>query len=300
MRVLVTGINGFIGSYVASKFKNAGYEVIGLDRDYSADGYKVYRINMMQDDISNMLDKERPEIIIHCAGLANVSYSLHHIEEDFNANTVVVYRLLEAMRKNSLQSSRLILMSSAAVYGQPVQLPISENASLNPMSPYALHKKMAEDICRYFIDNYQFDIRILRVFSAFGPGLRKQIFWDMHQKIRDNGKLDLYGTGAESRDYIYIDDLVEAIFLIALDVKSNYIIWNVANGEEVTIREIAEVFAENVGMDSSKINFSNELREGDPINWCADISRLLELGYKKETSIQKGIKQYIAWADKER
>lgn len=300
MRVLVTGINGFIGSYVASKFKNAGYEVVGLDRDYSGNIYKVYRINMMQDNISDILGEERPEIIIHCAGLANVSYSLRHIEEDFNANTVVVYRLLEAMRQNNLQSSRLVLMSSAAVYGQPVQLPISENATLNPMSPYALHKKMAEDICLYFIENYQFDIRILRVFSAFGPGLRKQIFWDMYQKIRNDGRLDLYGTGKESRDYIYIDDLVEAIFLIALDVKSNYTIWNVANGEEVTIKEVAEVFAKNVGMDGSKIIFSNELREGDPINWCADISRLLELGYKKETSIQKGIQQYIAWADKER
>lgn len=295
MKVLVTGITGFIGQAVAEKFEQEGHMVIGLDKNEKDIPFKLYVKDMLLEDLTVVLKEIMPDLIIHCAGLANVSYSMTHIEEDFGVNTVVVYRFLEAMRKCELETCRFVLLSSAAVYGQPMQLPIKETDELHPMSPYALHKKMAEDICHYYIENYKFDIKILRIFSAYGPGLKKQIFWDMYQKIKNTGQLELFGTGKESRDYIYIYDLVNAIYLIGQDREKQYVVWNVANGEEITVKELAEIFMENRSISKDKIIFNGNVRQGDPINWCADVSRLKELGYVSNMGINEGIANYIKW-----
>lgn len=297
MKVLVTGVNGFIGSHVAEKFKKEGHIVVGTDRTDARTNCATdfYAIDILKDDLQDMFLKIQPDVIIHCAGLANVSFSLEHPMEDFQANTTIVYRLLEGMRQCGLTKSRFVLLSSAAVYGQPERLPVREDDILKPVSPYALHKKIAEDICLYYVNNYMPNIKILRIFSAYGPGLKKQIFWDMYQKIMKNGCLELFGTGEESRDYIYIDDLVEAIFLVTLDGKSNYLIWNVANGQEVFIRDVANIFAEKMGIDSGLVRFTGQIRKGDPINWCADISRIEKLGYISKTSIHEGIENYLKW-----
>lgn len=298
MRVLITGIKGFIGAHLADKFMNMGHEVIGMDQTTSEGVFKIYDMDMLSGNIASVLDYIKPKLIIHCAGLANVTYSMDHPEEDFKANTWMVYRLLNAMKKSGLQKTRFILLSSAAVYGQPERLPISEEHSLNPISPYALHKRMAEDICNYFITQQNFDIKILRVFSAYGPGLRKQIFWDMHQKIISTGRLELFGSGNESRDYIYIDDLAEAVYLISMDQEKKYTIWNVANGTEITIRKVAETFAEAEHLSQDKIVFSGQIRSGDPVNWCADISRLRDIGFKGKIDLYEGIRKYLCWANK--
>lgn len=297
MRVLVTGANGFIGVHLAQKFMKEGHVVAGIDMseaqiDCTTD---FHVLDILKEDVQATLQIIRPDIVIHCAGLANVPFSLEQPMEDFQANTTMVYRLLEGMRQCGLSRSRFILLSSAAVYGQPGRLPIRETDELKPMSPYALHKKMAEDICLYYVYNYSFNIRMLRVFSAYGPGLKKQIFWDMYQKIKKNGCLELFGTGEESRDYIYIDDLVEAIYLIALDEKSDYVIWNVANGQEIFIKDIADIFAKRMNIAPESVRFTGKIREGDPVNWCADISRIREIGYISKTSIEEGIAEYLEW-----
>lgn len=298
MRVLITGINGFIGSHLANKFKNMGHEVIGIDRITSEGDMKVYNVDILSGNIVVVLDDIKPDLFIHCAGLANVTDSIDHPEEDFKANTWMVYRLLNAMKESGLRKTRFILFSSAAVYGQPEKLPVSEEDSLNPISPYALHKKMAEDICNYFIIQHNFDIRILRVFSAYGPGLKKQIFWDMHQKIINTGKLELFGSGNESRDYIYIEDLAEAVYLISMDKEKEYTVWNVANGIEVTIRMAAEVFAKAEHVHQNSVVFNGQVRQGDPMNWCADISKLKSIGFRKTIDIYEGIQRYICWINK--
>lgn len=299
MKVLVTGVNGFIGTHMAEKLKKNGHVVTGIDisnaqNDCTTD---FYVLDILKEDVQAILQNICPDIIIHCAGLANVSFSLEQPIVDFQANTVIVYRLLEGMRQCGLTKSRFVLLSSAAVYGQPNRLPIRETDELKPMSPYALHKKMAEDVCLYYVNNYNFNIRILRVFSAYGPGLKKQIFWDMYQKIKKNGSLELFGTGEESRDYIYIDDLVEAIFLVALDEKSDYVIWNVANGEEVFIKDIAAIFARKLNLPLELVRFTGRIREGDPVNWCADVSRIKSLNFHSKINIIDGIEKYVEWAE---
>lgn len=295
-KVLVTGANGFIGQHVAKFFHENNNEVLGIDTTESNTEYVVERCNIMFGDIDAILLSFRPEIVVHCAGLANVSYSVEHPYEDFQANTAMVHKILYAMRDAGLEKSRFVFLSSAGVYGQPESLPISEDAITSPVSPYALHKRMAEDICLYFADVYGFDIRIARVFSAYGPGLRKQLFWDLFCKMKKDKTVELYGTGLESRDFIYIDDLVNALYIIAMASKCDSQIYNVANGEQISIYDAAALFSKLMG-NHSEIVFNNRVREGDPQRWCADVSKIRQLGYCGKTNLENGLRQYIEWAN---
>ena len=294
MKVLITGANGFIGQNMAKYFLALNHEVIGWDivKLESKELFTTEIVDLLRDDLDSKFKQFMPNVVIHCAGCANVSLSLQNPLGDFGGNTTVVYRILESMKNEGLDECKFIMLSSAAVYGQPVALPINEEDRLYPMSPYALHKKMAEEICVYYSKFYGMDCRIARVFSAYGPGLKKQIFWDMYNKIINTGKLEMFGNGDESRDFIYIDDLVHALYLIAMAEK-NEIIYNVANGVEITIRNIAEEFVRHLG--SSEIIFNGTIREGDPKNWCSDITKLSNLGYLQKIDINEGIKKYIEW-----
>ncbi len=297
MKVLVTGAGGFIGKKTAQYFLNKGYEVEGWDLCESDRPFPIKTVDMMNySDVISELKRISPAIVIHCAGCANVGESVKNPERDFKGNVSITHNLLFALEECKL-NSRVVFLSSASVYGNPYKLPISEEDVLKPLSPYALHKEMCENICSFFVSNYGMDIKIARVFSAYGEGLKKQIFWDMYQKSR-LGKLEMFGSGNESRDYIHVDDVVQAIFLLAVTETEDYI-FNIANGEEITIRCVTEIFADAAGIEKDNIVFNGIVREGDPLNWKADISRIQKIGYKKSVDINSGIKGYYDWVTNE-
>lgn len=295
-KVLITGINGFIGAALAEEFCKKGAQVYGIDiRNKDDSPYTTFVVDMVNESSVDILREINPDIVIHCAGCADVNFSVAHPVEDFQGNVQSFHRLLFDMKICELAHTRVVFLSSAAVYGQPKVLPIKETTELDPISPYALHKKLAEDICLYFNHNYDFNIVIARIFSAYGPGLCKQIFWDMFQKIKKFGALELFGTGSETRDFIYKDDLVDAIILLATSNKLKYDVYNVANGNEITIREIAETFLRYYGIGKDNVKFTQTVREGNPINWSADISRLKALGYRQKVSLNQGVQNYVNW-----
>lgn len=295
-KVLVTGANGFIGSKMMEFLTKKEFAVVGIDRKQSdalCDDIIMTDLENLED-ILQKLETINPDIIIHCAGSADVWKSVQNPQMDFMGNVSITHNLLFALHKLQLKQTRVVYLSSAAVYGNPIRLPISEDTSCNPLSPYALHKVMCENMCTYFIRNYDMDIKIARIFSAYGPGLKKQIFWDMYRKIYETKTLHMFGTGAESRDYIYIDDLVQAIYLLATTQNQEYI-YNVGNGQEITISKAVSRFAECAGMETDRIFFNGVIREGDPLNWRADITRLQKIGYQQSVSIDEGIQAYYQW-----
>lgn len=297
MRILITGACGFIGSHTYRYFLEQGHQVVGWDVCGRAAEMTVYPVDMLdREAVYQRLCLDMPDIIIHCAGAADVGKSFENAHNDYQRNVTVTHNLMFAIRRQDRGHIRIIFLSSAAVYGNPVKLPVTENMPLKPLSPYALHKVMCEDIFQYFHNSYDIDTKIVRIFSAYGEGLEKQIFWDMHNKARKTGRLDLFGTGSESRDYIHIRDLVQAIYLIALKAPKEELIYNVANGEEITIQQAAESFACAIGMSKDRIVFSGEKMEGAPINWRADIKKLKLLGYRRTVSFEEGILRYVAWA----
>lgn len=298
MRILITGHTGFIGSHLTEAYKKNGQEVFGWGRDgVYIDGQGYIQANLMDlSDVGKILRYCPPDLILHCAGSADVNGSIQDPVQDLKSNYITTHNLLFAMREAHMLNSRFILMSSAAVYGNPVSLPVTEKQEINPLSPYALHKKAAEDTCIYMHKNHGYDVKILRIFSAYGPGLKKQIFWDMYQKVTQTGRLDLWGSGNESRDYIYIDDLIQAIMLVSEKAPYDEILYNVANGDEIKIKEAAMTFARNMGFGKEKIRFVGKQREGDPLNWKGDISKLSSLGYERKVAFEEGIRHYIGWA----
>ena len=177
--VLVTGVNGFIGSHVSSYLNELGYEVYGIGREQItlAKGIKYYKIDLLLDNCEELLKEINPSFIIHCAGQADVNHSVKYPDSDFEVNVILTRKLLYEI-VSSIPNTTFVFLSSAAVYGNPLSLPISESSSLNPISPYALHKVLIENICTYFSEQYGLSIKILRIFSVYGAGLSKQLFWD--------------------------------------------------------------------------------------------------------------------------
>lgn len=296
-KYLVTGASGFIGSRFAAHLSGKGLNVVGWTRtDCPSASFPTQVVNLSDSaDMEAALLRLQPDVIIHCAGSADVGKSVRNPDADFLGNVTLTHNLLFGLQKSVQKKVRVVFLSSAGVYGNPACLPITEDMPTRPLSPYALHKVMCEEMCRFFISHYGMDIKIARIFSAYGPGLRKQIFWDMHRKLQDTGRLDMFGTGRESRDYIFIDDVIQALDLLTT-ADTEDVIFNVANGEEITIRQAAELFARSSGVDTDRIAFNNVVREGDPLNWRADISKLRKLGYEKTVEMRDGISAYCAWA----
>jgi dTDP-glucose 4,6-dehydratase/UDP-glucose 4-epimerase len=212
---------------------------------------------------------------------------------DYYLNTVNVFKILSAI-KQFQPDCRFVNLSSAAVYGNPSLLPIKETEKTKPISPYGIHKFHAEQICSEFYEFYKIQTCSLRIFSVYGTGLQKQLFWDLFLKARMGNPISLHGSGKESRDFINIIDLVKAIHLASeySDYKADII--NVANGEEILIKDAVTTFFGFFDCDI-EYSFSGGTRHGDPLNWLADISKLLSFGYMPSINMKTGLRLYYEW-----
>jgi UDP-glucose 4-epimerase len=252
-----------------------------------------FLVNPEKSDFDFIFEHRSFDLCINCSGAASVPDSLTDPMKDYNLNTINVFKILDSLRRIRPEC-KFINLSSAAVYGNPGKLPIREDFAQRPLSPYGFHKVLAEQICNEFRALYGIRTCSLRIFSAYGPGLRKQIFWDLYKKIKSGQPFTLYGTGNESRDFIYILDIVKAIELVYKHAPFDAEVINVANGEEIRIRDAVTSFA---GLFNSEISFSfsGDSRKGDPLNWKADIKILTSFGYKKSVDLESGLKKYLDW-----
>lgn len=297
MKILIIGINGFIGSNLSRYFESMGHEVIGI----TAQGISrknLFVIDKLTPEYDFIFQEHTFDVVINAAGSKGVGFSWENTVVDHTLNVLNNAKLLEAIKKSG-QNPKIIHFSSAAVYGNPKQLPISEVDAVQPISPYGFHKLQAENLMLEYHELYGLQTCNLRVFSVFGPGLKKQLLWDVYQKIlaTRSGQISLFGTGAESRDYIYIDDLMSVIEIL-LD-KGAFIggVYNVANGIDIRIDEIVSNFIVALETDVA-VSFNGEQKKGDPKNWRADIGRLKALGYEPGNNIHEELKEYAKWLRK--
>ena len=292
MKILIIGSKGFIGSHCVDFYKENN-EVWECDvvADYSNKNY--IWIDAVDSDYLELFQNHKFDVCINCSGAANVPFSLEKPYNDFKLNTLNVFKLLEAIRLYNTDC-KFVTMSSAAVYGNPESLPIVTSQKNAPVSPYGYHKVYAERICEEYSRFWGIKTCCVRIFSAYGPGLKKQLFWDMYNKFCNNDVIELWGTGKESRDFIYISDLIRAVDLVIsnCDFAGNKV--NLANGSQTTIREVADTFVKVLNTDK-EIRFNGAERKGDPINWEADISDLKKWGYQQKVSLEEGIQEYIEW-----
>jgi len=201
------------------------------------------------------------DICINCSGSANVSDSFKNPNKDFEQNVIHVQRILEAIRRHN-PDCHYINLSSAAVYGNTAQLPIQENQRTQAISPYGYHKKLAEDLCKQFTELYDLKTCPLRIFSAYGPGLKKQLFWDLFKKA-SKSEITLHGSGNETRDFIYIEDLEQQIDLACLHSNWHADIINCANGKQTRIADVVATLTHLLDWHGT-ITYTEKNRKGDP------------------------------------
>jgi UDP-glucose 4-epimerase len=295
MNVLIIGSEGFIGQALVNHFRRKNVQVFGVDIVSQTLPNYIF-INAASPDYNEVFQNTSFDVCINASGAANVSFSEVKPAWDYELNTHNVFKMLDGIRKFA-PSCKFIHLSSAAVYGNPESLPISESFPIKPLSPYGFHKWQSEILCQEFSSVYGVKSLVLRIFSAFGPGLAKQFFWDLYQKSKTSKNIEIFGTGTETRDFIFIDDIIQAIEIVIQNPIAQTII-NVANGEEISTETAAITFFTLLDKDID-FSFNGQVRKGDPKNWRADISILKSLGYEQQVTFKQGIVQYCKWLKSE-
>jgi UDP-glucose 4-epimerase len=295
---VIAGVGGFLGRYIARHFAADGWEVIGIDRHGAENAptrslKSYYTMELPNPDFDSLVKKLRPAACINCAGRASVPKSVLDPAADFKGNTHLTFELLNTFRLHAPEC-KFVFLSSAAVYGNPARLPTSESDSIRPVSPYGFHKFMGEQIVAEFHKIYGLRGASLRIFSAYGPGLRRQVLWDICYKTLIEHSVKLQGTGKETRDFIHATDIARAILNIVKTAPMAGEVYNVASGREIAIEELAHRILKNLRSDLV-LEMDGVLPVGTPRNWRADISKLRALGYEPLISLEEGIESFVAW-----
>jgi UDP-glucose 4-epimerase len=235
-----------------------------------------------------------PQAIFHLAGGSSVGTALAQPREDFSRNVLTTAELLEWVRLNA-PGARVILVSSAAIYGTAHEGPLTEAAHPLPCSPYGFHKLMMEQLCESYRESYGLDITVVRLFSVYGAWLKKQLLWDLCSRLMlGTGVVELGGSGDELRDWTDVRDVARALtFLLSPPAEPLRVI-NVATGVGTSVRRIAEIVLQS--WDAPReVRFTRVSRSGDPFSLVADIGQLLNLGFSCTIPIEQGIGDYVTW-----
>lgn len=299
--ILVTGSNGFVGRHVVAALRNSG-RVVGLGSgsvNFPGQAHEYHQMTLPHPDLERLLARLKPATVVHCAGSASVGLSMNHPGVDFQAGPPVIFQLFDGLRKAKL-AAPLIFLSSAAIYGNPVRLPVAETDPLAPVSPYGYHKLLCETIAEEFGRIFGLPSILLRVFSCYGPGLRKQLLWDIAEKIA-GGRLALSGTGRETRDFIHVADVGRLIAMLVERPCPNAtgpMVLNVASGLQTSVAEIAGLMTTSFGLPKLLPEFDGRTRPGDPLYWQADVTGIAKLDFVPSVNLETGVAGYVNWYKK--
>ena len=297
-RILITGAKGFLGSNTARYFKNLGYLTYGLGHgdllvdECSETGLDYwYKSNICIDAIKEI--NVVFDVIVHCGGSGSVGFSVEYPYDDFKKTVDGTLEVLEYIRIYN-PNTHLIYPSSPAVQGECIDEPIKESYVGKPASPYGYHKKIAEDLCQSYSSKYDLKISIVRLFSVYGNGLKKQLLWDACSKIK-NKKIEtiFWGTGDETRDFIHIDDVVK-IFEKLLYVENKYMVINGGTGEKTSIKSVVNKIKKLLNSET-KIRFNQQIDEGNPIYYRASTEKLKKILNSDMKTVDKGFAEYVNW-----
>ncbi len=275
------------GAEVAVVSRGARFETCGNQVT------KTFRMELPTAKFHDCLRDFAPDICIHAAGKASVPESIRDPQADFLSHVIVTESVLEAVRKVAPQCT-ILYLSSAAVYGQPQQLPISEDSPCHPMSPYGFHKYMAELLLQKASALHGMTTIAARIFSAFGPGLERQVIWEMCRQAVTSKKIQLAGTGNEARDFIHASDVASAIASLAARPRHQHSVFNIASGVSCRIKDVAQSISKACG--GIPIEFQGKSLAGDPSDWSADVKRLRSEGFTARVPLDRGISEVLEYA----
>ena len=297
MKFLITGVAGFLGSHLASFLSREGHQVRGLD-DLSAGNPQdlVPDVLFTRGDIN-----DRPKLwtllqevdcVYHLAARVSVPESITYPREYNATNVGGTVSLMEAMRDVGVR--RAVFISSGAVYGDRGEQPLKESASPNPRSPYAVSKLAAEYYVHTIGRLWGIESVSLRVFNAYGPGQHLPVSHPpvipnyLRQALR-GGTLVMHGDGSQTRDYVYVDDVVSAMIAAATAPGIDQLVINIGSGTETSVRELVRLVLDITGSRAEILN--NPRHDPGVSRMCADLGLAREkLGYQPRIILEQGLR----------
>ena len=300
-RVAVTGAAGFIGSHLVDKLVGVGAHVVALDNLHSGVmtnlAQSIHRIRFHKVDVRDraavctVLDGS--DIVFHLAGNALVPYSVENPAYDFESNVLGTYHVLESLRQERI--GRVVFSSSAAVYGVPMENPVSELYPPEPVSPYGASKLAAERLGVGWARTYDVQFVVARVYNTYGPRQRKYVMYDLLNKLRrDPHHLEVLGDGTQMRDYSYVSDTVRALLLLGERGQSGEA-YNVAGDNPTRISALVDLLLEVMGLEKVGLTYTGESWRGDVPTMVADMTKLKSLGFEPLVSLSEGLASLLAW-----
>lgn len=296
MKILVTGGAGFIGSHVVDSLLEKNHEVVVIDNlstgkiDNLNQKAKLYKKDIL-DDLSEIFEKESPEIVIHMAAQVMLRKSLEKPMDDAKTNILGTINILEECRKNKIK--KIIYTSTGgARVGEPEYLPVDEKHPINPISPYGISKHTAEHYVWMYNKLYNLDYMIFCFGNVYGPrddpkfGRVISVFID---KIKRNENPIIFGDGKQVRDFIYVKDL--ALFIVeCLNKSSESKLFHLANGERITINYVFEKLKEISGFKGN-VEYIDKIK-GEVKEIVLDTSLAVrELNWEVKTKFEDGLRE---------
>lgn len=293
----MTGAYGFIGRHVARQLNCDGWRVIGLGHgSWNREEWQSWGISEWHtaDVTLNSLITYggKPDVILHCAGSGSVGFSMMYPHQDFQRTVETTIAVLEYVRMYAPRA-RVAFPSSGGVYGEANRLPISETDSISPASPYGVHKRMAEELCESYARHFGVTISIVRLFSVYGAGLRKQLLWDASHKIM-SGNMEFFGTGEEIRDWLHVEDAARLLITATAYASAACPLVNGGAGEGISVRNVLADLIACFNRDVTP-KFSGVARDGDPAGYLADISLARKWKWQPTISLSVGLREYAEW-----
>jgi len=309
--VLITGAAGFIGSHLCERMIDLGFSVVGVDnfsdfysreaklRNLSArlnreEAFQLVEADLRdQQAIQSVFATHRPTAIVHLAAMAGVRPSIEdpRLYTDVNVNGTV--NLLNASVAAGVE--KIVFASSSSVYGNNKKVPFAEEDPVDyPISPYAATKRAGELLCHSYWHLHQIPIACLRFFTVFGPRQRPDLAIAKFFRLIEQGKpIELFGDGTTSRDYTYIDDILDGV-CAAFERNDKFRIYNLGGNHPVTLKDLLAGIEKTMGRQANTLQ--KPMQPGDVNHTFADLTRSgEELDYQPKTSLLEGLKNQWQW-----
>lgn len=298
--VLVTGGAGFIGGYLVDALIDDN-DVRVLDNGRTGDLASVpEEAELVEGDVrdADAVDRaaEGVDVVFHEAAVISVAESVEKPVESNDVNLSGTLTVLEAARR---EDARFVFASSAAVYGRPEHVPVVEDDPTEPLSPYGLQKLASDRYARMYADLYGLEVVPLRYFNVYGPGQTggdyAGVITAFLDRLRAGKPPVIHGDGSQTRDFVHVSDIVRAN-LLAATTDATGEAYNVATGEAITVRELADLLVDVTGVDVEPEHGPE--REGDIDESRADVSKARDrLGYEPETTLRAGLTDLVERID---
>ena len=298
-RILVTGGAGFIGYHLCRKLTDSGRDVIIYDNLSSGrmqNVKDVSKANFVKGDIldlKRLCGLEKADVIVHLAAQVVVPYSMENPAEDFETNARGTLNVLEKARKDD---SRLVFASSAAVYGNPTKMPTPEEYGFHPFSCYGLSKVVGEEYCQMYGSQYGLDVTVLRFANVYGSRCHGVINDFLDKLVRNPKKLEIIGTGQQSRDFVNVTDIVNAISLAAAKENAIGQTYNLGFGKTTKVVDLAQMILKILNLTGKTVVTTTG------VSWQGDINTIWfnigkakrELNWTPKINLEEHLRKLVA------